>query len=61
LLPDQSGNLSGLTVAGGTTGCNVNQGCGTIFKVDANGIEAVLYAFTGDATVQEEVAAWYLS
>jgi uncharacterized repeat protein (TIGR03803 family) len=47
LLRDKSGSLYGVTVAGGTTGCNVNQGCGTIFKVDANGIETVLYTFTG--------------
>jgi len=47
LLRDKSGNFYGVTVAGGTTGCNVNQGCGTIFKVDASGVETVLYTFTG--------------
>jgi uncharacterized repeat protein (TIGR03803 family) len=47
LLRDKSGNFYGVTVAGGTIGCNDNQGCGTVFKVDANGKETVLYTFTG--------------
>jgi uncharacterized repeat protein (TIGR03803 family) len=47
LLRDKSGSFYGVTVAGGTTGCDVNQGCGTIFKVDANGVETVLYTFSG--------------
>jgi uncharacterized repeat protein (TIGR03803 family) len=47
LLRDKSGNFYGVTVAGGTIGCNANQGCGTVFKLDANGKETVLYTFTG--------------
>jgi len=46
---DSAGNLYGVTVwGGGSTGCD-SQGCGTIFKVDASGIETVLHAFTGGA------------
>jgi uncharacterized repeat protein (TIGR03803 family) len=46
---DSAGNLYGVTVwGGGSTGCG-SEGCGTIFKVDASGIETVLHAFTGGA------------
>ena len=52
LLMDASGNLYGTTSYGG----NVNGakcarsgyvGCGTVFKLDANGVEAPLHNFTG--------------
>jgi uncharacterized repeat protein (TIGR03803 family) len=43
---DNQGNLFGTTTAGGTTICG-NIGCGTIFEVDANGNESILYSFTG--------------
>jgi uncharacterized repeat protein (TIGR03803 family) len=46
LLRDKSGNLYGATNMGGTTGCSDNFGCGTIFKLDTNGREIVLYTFT---------------
>ena len=52
LLMDSSGNLFGTTTFGG----NVNltycdqagyTGCGTVFKLDTNGVETVLHNFTG--------------
>ena len=52
LLMDASGNLFGTTTFGG----NVNltycdqagyTGCGTVFKLDTNGVETVLHNFTG--------------
>jgi uncharacterized repeat protein (TIGR03803 family) len=41
LIRDSRGNLYGTTYAGG------NHGAGTVFKVDAQGKETVLYSFTG--------------
>jgi uncharacterized repeat protein (TIGR03803 family) len=49
LVPDAKGNLYGTTVYGGNSGrCNNGGifGCGTVFKVDENGNETVLYSFT---------------
>lgn len=47
LVLDNAGNLYGTTLIGGTsTSCP--GGCGTVFKVDPAGNEAVLYSFTGD-------------
>ena len=43
LVRDSRGNLYGTTYAGGT------DGAGTVFKVNANGQETVLYSFTGGA------------
>jgi uncharacterized repeat protein (TIGR03803 family) len=52
LLLDSAGNLYGTTGLGGggkkCVGGHTN-GCGTVYKLDTNGIEAVLYAFTGGA------------
>jgi uncharacterized repeat protein (TIGR03803 family) len=45
LALDRAGNLYGTTEVGGT-GCP-NYGCGTVFKLDPNGHETVLYSFTG--------------
>jgi uncharacterized repeat protein (TIGR03803 family) len=45
LIKDKAGNLYGTTEEGGSTGCG--SGCGTVFKLAANGTETVLYAFTG--------------
>jgi len=45
LVRDARGNLYGTTLEGGTA-CN-GYGCGTVFKVDVNGKETVLHAFTG--------------
>jgi len=46
LLEDGHGEFYGTTQFGGT-GSNCLGGCGTVFKVDASGIETVLYSFTG--------------
>jgi uncharacterized repeat protein (TIGR03803 family) len=52
LTVDSAGNLYGTTLAGGGTRCQryvgrklVDVGCGTVFKVDANGQESILHAF----------------
>jgi uncharacterized repeat protein (TIGR03803 family) len=48
LLVDSSGNLFGTSQAGGGTDCNgFGPGCGTIFRIAADGSESVFYAFTG--------------
>ncbi len=49
LIRDQAGNLYGTTSQGGGSGCFENRGCGTVFKIGTNGIETVLYSFTGTA------------
>ena len=46
LLADSSGNLYGVTQGGGGTACH-GVGCGTVFKLAADGSETVLYAFQG--------------
>src|SRR5215471_21060285 len=47
LVQDASGNLYGLTERGGaSSNCPSSDGCGTVFKIAANGKETVLYAFT---------------
>jgi uncharacterized repeat protein (TIGR03803 family) len=45
LIRDAEGNLYGTTAAGGKAGCFMDQGCGTVFKIDAQGKETVLYRF----------------
>ena len=52
LTLDSAGNLYGTTLTGGGTRCQrtigtklVDVGCGTVFKVDANGQESILHAF----------------
>jgi len=48
LLRDKAGNLYGTTYSGGDTKCPVNQyGCGTVFKLNESGKEAVLHKFKG--------------
>jgi uncharacterized repeat protein (TIGR03803 family) len=49
LVLDAKGNLYGTTYIGGTGACfdGTSYGCGTVFKVDRNGSETVLYSFTG--------------
>ena len=44
LLLDKTGNLFGTTVSGGS-GCS--DGCGTVFKIAADGTFTTLYAFKG--------------
>ena len=49
LVRDGSGNLYGTTQFGGTSNyCGYGgPGCGTVFKIDRNGNETILHAFTG--------------
>jgi uncharacterized repeat protein (TIGR03803 family) len=49
LVWDKAGNLYGTTEIGGNGQYNCNYGCGTIFKLQTNGKEEVLYSFTGGA------------
>jgi uncharacterized repeat protein (TIGR03803 family) len=58
LILDLSGNLFGTTERGGNGGCRifigknlVDVGCGTVFKVDRNGNESILYSFINDGAV----------
>jgi uncharacterized repeat protein (TIGR03803 family) len=46
LVRDAKGNLYGTTSLGGGVGC-FGSGCGTVFKVNAQGNETVLYSFIG--------------
>jgi len=45
LVLDAAGNLYGTTFYGGNSLCTL--GCGTVFKIDANGQETIMYAFGG--------------
>jgi uncharacterized repeat protein (TIGR03803 family) len=47
VIQDAHGNLYGTTLGGGDTACF--GGCGTVFKLDTAGKEAVLHSFTGGA------------
>jgi uncharacterized repeat protein (TIGR03803 family) len=48
LIRDASGTLYGTTYSGGIkSGCLINNGCGTVFKVEKTGKETVLHFFTG--------------
>lgn len=44
-----NGDLYGSASFGGVSGCDGNLGCGVLFKVTLNGVETVLYRFTGQA------------
>jgi uncharacterized repeat protein (TIGR03803 family) len=46
LVRDSKGNLYGTTLFGGTSRNCDGSGCGTVFLLDAEGKEAVLYSFT---------------
>jgi uncharacterized repeat protein (TIGR03803 family) len=46
LVTDTAGNLYDTTLYGGAYH-DCAQGCGTVFKISANGTESVLYSFTG--------------
>ncbi len=46
LILDGAGNLFGTTGGGGGSGCG-GLGCGTVFKIAADGTERVLYSFQG--------------
>jgi uncharacterized repeat protein (TIGR03803 family) len=56
LVADANGNLYGTTEGGGDTDCDSGWGCGTVFKVDANGNERILYRFTGAPDGEEPMA-----
>lgn len=56
LIADKTGHFFGTTAAGGGTGCN-GVGCGTIFRLAADGSEAVLYAFRGGSDGAEPKAS----
>ncbi|HEY3639141.1 MAG TPA: choice-of-anchor tandem repeat GloVer-containing protein [Rhizomicrobium sp.] len=45
LVEDAQGNFYGTTLEGGSSNCD-GQGCGTVFKLAADGKETTLYAFT---------------
>ncbi len=47
MVADSAGNLYGTTVFGGNSGCQL--GCGTIYRVAANGTGTILYEFSGGA------------
>jgi uncharacterized repeat protein (TIGR03803 family) len=47
LIQDKSGNLYGVTFAGGDLSCNQPYGCGVVFKLDSHGNEKALYRFRG--------------
>jgi uncharacterized repeat protein (TIGR03803 family) len=48
LISDSSGNFYGTTEFGGDLDCHAkSSGCGTVFRLDANGKQRVLYAFRG--------------
>jgi uncharacterized repeat protein (TIGR03803 family) len=55
MVMDAAGNLYGTTGGGGGTSCPPYVGCGIVFKVDPNGVETVLYRFTGmpDASIPQ--------
>ena len=42
-----SGNLYGMTTSGGTNGCALDQGCGTVFEISGSGAKRTLYSFQG--------------
>jgi len=48
LARDSAGNLYGTTQSGGGSG-QCYAGCGTVFEISANGVESILYAFTGES------------
>lgn len=47
VITDQTGDFYGTTFAGGSSGCYAEIGCGTVFKLAADGTETVLHAFVG--------------
>jgi uncharacterized repeat protein (TIGR03803 family) len=57
LIRDAAGNLYGTTTLGGNLGCGGGYGCGTVFKLDASGIETVLHSFSGGQDGEEPTHA----
>src|SRR5208282_5203280 len=57
LVPDNAGNLYGMTFYGGyLSGC-AGIGCGVVFKLDKSGKETMLYSFKGGADGAEPAAS----
>jgi uncharacterized repeat protein (TIGR03803 family) len=56
VIDDKHGNVYGTTLDGGGTGCGGN-GCGTVFKLDSDGTESVLYSFSGGNDGSQPLAA----
>jgi uncharacterized repeat protein (TIGR03803 family) len=48
LTVDSQGNLYGAASLGGDSNCQIHQGCGTVFKIDASGVFTILHTFTPD-------------
>ncbi|MGH6889795.1 MAG: choice-of-anchor tandem repeat GloVer-containing protein [Rhizomicrobium sp.] len=49
VIADAAGNLYGTTATGGSSGCGgIDYGCGTLFQVQPDGKEKVVYAFGGN-------------
>jgi uncharacterized repeat protein (TIGR03803 family) len=53
-LIDVKGTLYGTTVNGGLSACS--GGCGTVYSISTNGVENVLYRFTGASGAYPEAA-----
>jgi len=57
LIKDSAGNFYGTTQYGGDLSCHAeSSGCGTVFKLDANGNETVLYSFLGTPDGDDVIA-----
>jgi len=48
VIPDEQGNLYGITVYGGDMDCDSGFGCGVVFELTPDGTETVLHTFSGD-------------
>jgi|HubBroStandDraft_5_1064220.scaffolds.fasta_scaffold19211_1 uncharacterized repeat protein (TIGR03803 family) len=55
LAVDAQGNLYGATTVGGNLNCDAPYGCGLVYELSPQGVETVLYTFTGDADGAEPV------
>jgi uncharacterized repeat protein (TIGR03803 family) len=45
LIRDESGDIHGVATLGGASTCDPSDGCGVVFRLDANGNESVLHRF----------------
>jgi uncharacterized repeat protein (TIGR03803 family) len=55
-LIDVDGVLYGTTSGGGGSGCQISDGCGTVFKITKAGAEKVIYTFKGGKDGNSPVA-----